>query len=523
VRLVDVGPAGGTLEATNVGTTTLTARAAGVVGTWTVRVVPRSVPVGSVTLHLADPGADSLEVGQQSALAADIRDTAGRSLFLGNNGAAGRVTALWFVSDTTVLRLVGTGFGAPWLEAHAPGRVTVVGRVNGVEGTLSLLVVPTPANALPTPVAGSHTWVAVGAGNEHTCGLTADGIVHCWGRNFYHQLGVPGAPAAGVPRPVPLPVAATRLSVGFEHSCAVGRDGAVYCWGRGDLGRLGTYDDPPSNGPPGAIPGTGVVRVAVATPFAEVSAGSTHSCALTTAGEAYCWGFDEYGALGLRAPDQTYACWFGGLPYYCRLTAAPVTTTLRFTSIAAGTNHTCALTADGAAWCWGATNLGRGDEPFLATCLFFGRTGGGPTVPRSAPCNPVPTPVLGGARFTTLATGLAGGPTCGVRTDGALLCWSERLLPTPVAGLASVRTVGIGVAHSCAVTTADAVLCWGTNASGQLGVAGVASSATPIAVEQPASPARSTSAGATHSCAVTRDGRAACWGNPRSGRLGYGS
>jgi alpha-tubulin suppressor-like RCC1 family protein len=92
-----------------------------------------------------------------------------------------------------------------------------------------------------------------------------------------------------------------------------------------------------------------------------------------------------------------------------------------------------------------------------------------------------------------------------------------------VAGLASVRTVSIGTAHSCVVTTADAVLCWGTNASGQLGVAGLASSATPVAAEQPASPALSVSAGATHSCAVTRGGRAVCWGNPRSGRLGYGS
>lgn len=86
--------------------------------------------------------------------------------------------------------------------------------------------------------------------------------------------------------------------------------------------------------------------------FASISAGGFHTCALTVQGKAYCWGYDEFGELGNGpAPSQKWQPVAVSDP-----ADAPGA---RFTTINAGGEHTCAVTTQGKAYCWGRGTNGR--------------------------------------------------------------------------------------------------------------------------------------------------------------------
>jgi len=132
---------------------------------------------------------------------------------------------------------------------------------------------------------------AIAAGESFTCGVAADSTGYCWGDNTYGQLGdsVLGGDAAA---PVRLAGGRklTMVSVGARHACAVTAGHAAYCWGDNTDGQLGI----------GSVGGFTVEPVAVAGggQFVAVSAGGLHTCAVTTAGAAYCWGDRSRGAVG---------------------------------------------------------------------------------------------------------------------------------------------------------------------------------------------------------------------------------
>jgi alpha-tubulin suppressor-like RCC1 family protein len=111
-----------------------------------------------------------------------------------------------------------------------------------------------------------------------------------------------------------------------------------------------------------------------------------------------------------------------------------VKTGTRFVSVSAGWWHTCALAADGGAWCWGSD--------------VFGQLGGRPVEPESCPaaaaCSTVPVPVAGEGRF--VAVGAGGAHSCGLTADGTAYCWGDNSLGQLGNGAEAASAVPVPVA-----------------------------------------------------------------------------
>lgn len=324
--------------------------------------------------------------------------------------------------------------------------------------------------ARPVPVAGGSRWTTLSAGSTagqgFTCGVTIAGEAYCWGNNWLRQLGT--GSLAGEREHTPAPVAApegvtwTRVSAGIDsYACALAADGDGYCWGQEHGGRLGV-----GSGSVHAAP----TLVAGGHTWLDISAGSVHSCGITTDGDAYCWGGNSSGQLGngaFSAGEQR--------------TPAPVVGEHKWTAIVTGDRHTCGITVEGDAYCWGANGQGT--------------AGIGQTSARLL----TPAPVAGGLKWRSLTAGTAN--TCGVTVAGAAYCWGANQYgqvgqgttstsepsPTPVAGGHAWAVLSAGQWHVCGATLAGAAYCWGRNTFGTLGIGGDATAVYPIPTEVVAS------------------------------------
>ena len=364
-----------------------------------------------------------------------------------------------------------------------------------------------------TPTSGPLTFTAVSAGLLYTCGLTAGGAAYCWGSKGHLgdgttlQIDDPRSVFLPHPQPVPvLVVGALSFAVvraGNSHTCGITTAGAAYCWGSNGSGELG--DGSPHDFDSWAH---GPVPVAGGLSFSAVSPGRDHTCGITTAGAAYCWGRNTFGILADGGD--------GSGPY--RTSPAAVVGKMTFATARTGDFHTCGLTAEGAAYCWGLNDAGQlGDGTALA--LHQGRSS--------------PVPVTGGMSFTTVSAGSR--YTCAVTADGGAYCWGDnragqlgdgtttsRSSPTLVAGSLSFAAVSTGGGHTCALTPTGAAYCWGDNRAGQLGDGTKTDQSSPVPVAGGLSFA-SVSTGFNHTCGVTTAGAAYCWGANDHGQLGDGT
>ena len=237
----------------------------------------------------------------------------------------------------------------------------------------------------PTPVAGGLVFASLTDG-FHTCGLDSGGAAYCWGYNFYGELGDGTTTNRSAPTSVAGGLVFASVVAGQAHTCGLTTGSDAYCWGSNDYGALGDGTST-QHLTPTPVAGGAVFTSLTA---ASLPPGYAHTCGLTAAGAAYCWGDNTYGELG----DGTYT-----------QRSAPVAVQggLVFASITAGVYHTCGLTAGGAAYCWGDNTLGELGEV----------TTGGLT----------PAPVAGGLVFASLTAGYL--HTCGVTTRGATYCWGD--------------------------------------------------------------------------------------------------
>jgi ABC-type amino acid transport substrate-binding protein len=229
------------------------------------------------------------------------------------------------------------------------------------------------------------TYVAIAAGLDFACALTATGKVHCFSTAETRSLrgtrragGTSTTPLANVPSGE-----FAAITAGWAHACALDRGGIATCWGTNKQGQC----DAPS------------------VPFRSIAAGVHHTCGLTGDGQVVCWGSN---LDGQATPPRG-----------------------AFTRLAAGGHISCALDAAGRATCWGRTRQ-LGEPPAVAfqevavsedfacgleasgRARCWGRSVAAPTVPLEAP----------EVRFRSLTAG--GGSACGLPVEGGLVCWPGR-------------------------------------------------------------------------------------------------
>ena len=197
----------------------------------------------------------------------------------------------------------------------------------------------TAVRTAPMRVAGDHLFASLTAGRSHTCGITTAGETYCWGLNASGQLGDGTTANRLSPSRVIGGLTFASISAGDTHTCALTAAGSAYCWGNADMGRLGMGD-------PGAFSHTSPQSVAGGLTFSAITVGEAHSCALTASGEAYCWGSNAGGRLGIGTMESM------------SLVPTAVTGGLAFRSIDVG-DHSCAVTTTNAVYCWGPGGSGR--------------------------------------------------------------------------------------------------------------------------------------------------------------------
>ena len=364
----------------------------------------------------------------------------------------------------------------------------------GPDNVVPLMDWVTSSASLP-PLRGI---AAIAGGEYSTCALTVAGRVKCWGYNYFGQLGDGTFNSRSIPLAVVgLPSEVAAIDTGGGHTCALTAAGGVKCWGTNGWGQLGDETTMNSSTP--------VDVVGLGSGVAAIAAGGTHSCALTTGGGVKCWGWNGWGQLG----DGTYT-----------ERHAPVNVVglgSGVAAIATGWLHVCALTTAGGVKCWGQNRNGQlGDGTTTDRHMPVDVVGLGSGV----------AAIAAGYEHTCALTETNKVKCWGSNWDGQLGdgTTTDRYTPVNVVGLESaVTAIADDWHHTCALTTGGGVKCWGDNWDGQLGDGTTIDRYTPVDVVGLESGVAAIATGGYFTCALTEESGVKCWGDNLTGQLGDGT
>lgn len=384
--------------------------------------------------------------------------------------------------------------------------------------------------------------LALTSGENHNCAILTGGVVKCWGRNSFGQLGLgdmerrgddPNEMGDNLPA-VNLGMAATAVTAGENHTCALLSDGTVRCWGYNDSGQLGLGDQNNWGDVPVEKDMFPVVDLGQGATATAIAAGWNHTCARLSSGAVKCWGNNASGQLGLGHSNN-----MGDEPG--EMAALPTVNLgpgLTAKAIAGGGQHTCAWLSTNAVKCWGLAaegQLGLDDDVNLGDNA--GEMGSAlPTVPIGS----------------VIAVRAGYAHTCALFASGAVKCWGYNgsgqlglgntedkgnspgemaTLPAAVDLGGPAIAIALGSYHTCARLTGIGVKCWGNNYYGQLGLEndkyrgndmnemGAALGVVDLGIGVSAS---AISAHGWQSCALVTGARVKCWGQNKYGQLGRG-
>lgn len=507
---------------------------------------PASDPVAAVVVS---PAVDTILVGEGISLQATARTQSG--------SAASVASIAWTSSNDLVATVSAQGRVA----GVSPGTATIRGSLGTVSGVATVVVQRPPVSAVDVSLPGTTLRVGrvaqlvatprTATGAEVTgCAITwlaSDGAVaqvSATGSATAMAAGTtavtatadcgPAGKAQGVGNLTVDPSRIVAVGTGRRFSCALVEDGrldardqgAVYCWGNNIVGQVGDGSNIDRSSPTRVeFPGVFGGSPAQADPSRRASellvVGDSRACALTPDGAAWCWGDNGYGQLGDGTSIE-------------RSRPVLVQGGHHFVALTSGEEFVCGVDTAGLAWCWG-----QGSD---------GQLGNGDSLSRSSP-----VAVAGDHSWTFLRAGQDN--VCGITTLGATLCWGDnftgavgdgtkggdRLLPTlvqgPVEGAPSIEFSWLGIGHRfvCGVESGTgATWCWGRNSRGQLGIGMSESSGRPrpVAVVGPNNVFRTvfdsgdddveTACGIAASAAEF-GGPAYCWGANDWGQLGDGT
>lgn len=376
-------------------------------------------------------------------------------------------------------------------------------------GAVTLLVVGIlggpPAVRGQSP--GELRFISLSAGGAHACGISTDSLAYCWGSNQYGQLG----DSTNTDRPAPVRVATDALfraiTAGEWHTCAIATDDTPYCWGRNNHGQLGVGGTGDRNLPRTvtySLRRMGKMRVSV------MSAGGEHTCALVIHRErqdhVFCWGDNSSGQLGVRGQVG------GGTNDIFR----PINAfgTIRYSAVAAGVHHTCAIASTvnaGSVFCWGENGKGQmGNGSRTSSAVPFpvrlrGRTFSSVTVGTTHSC----------------ALTVDGEAFCWGDNSAGQLGTGKGGANSPASLGDSLRLVALSARGetTCGVDREGRAVCWGANASGQFGGGPPEGGRTPTVV-LPGLTLASIALGRTQACGLRSDGAVYCWGQATGGGEG---
>ena len=306
-------------------------------------------------------------------------------------------------------------------------------------------------------------------GQFHNCVVTPSNTVRCWGLGNHGRLGYGNTDTIGnnttpnTAGEVDVGTLVSQVSAGYLHTCAVTTGNAVRCWGSGVYGRLG-YGNTTNIGD-NELPST-AGDVDVGTDVSQVSAGGNHTCVMTTGNTVRCWGRGSEGQLGYGNPN-----WIGDNEAPSSVGDAIIGADV--SQISAGNSHTCAVTTGNTVRCWGwggsgqlgygnTDNVGDNETPSSVGDVNIGADVAQLSAGGTHNC----VLTMGN---TVRCWGFGGNGQLGYGNTNNI---GDDELPSSVGDVdvgADVSQVSAGEGHTCVVTTGGAVRCWGFAGSGQLG------------------------------------------------------
>jgi len=225
----------------------------------------------------------------------------------------------------------------------------------------------------------------------------------------------------------------------------------------------------------------------------SISSGGDFNCALTQAGDVMCWGTNYSGQLGIGKE-------FNNSDYPEKIKELS-----NILSISSGSNYACALTKDGAIYCWGDNDfgqLGNGDPLWQKIKLYK------PTLISS---------LSTGNKYVDASMNAT---TCAISENSTVKCWGydygdvldkPTSVPVEINGLSGgVKSISVGVTQICALMKNGTIKCWGSNAVGQLGVRNKKEYRVPVDVLGLEKEAIKLSSGDNFTCALLIDGTMKC-------------